>query len=145
MNKPLALQHPLDGAAITLSGLCLVHCLALPVAAGFLPLLARWAEAEWVHLAFAALALPVTGLALWRTHRRAPLPGALLAMAGGGLALLLAGAMGWPAHALETPLTVAGALLLAATHLCNLRRHPHGGCARPGQAAPVGRDPGPPA
>lgn len=112
----------LDAGAVTLSGLCLLHCLALPLLASALPLFGAWADAEWVHLLFVAIALPLTGYALWRAARRRPLPALAWAAAGTGLALLLAGALALPSHEWETPLTVAGSLLLAATHLWNARR-----------------------
>ena len=41
-----------DGFAISLSGLCLVHCLVLPVVSAGLPIVGAWAEAEWLHKAF---------------------------------------------------------------------------------------------
>ncbi len=132
MPVPLPRPHAFDHAAIGLSGVCVVHCLLLPLAAAFLPLLSAWAEAEWVHLLFVAIAIPLTTAALWRSHRRRPLPAAIVLLASAGLALLTLGAFGWPLHALETPLTVAGALLLAGGHLWNLRRqHGAGACARP--------------
>lgn len=64
----------LDASAVALSSLCLLHCLALPLLAAALPLFGAWAEAEWVHAVFVAIALPVTGFALWRAHRQHPLP-----------------------------------------------------------------------
>lgn len=117
-----------DASAITLSGLCLLHCLALPVLATLLPLLGAWSEAEWLHLLFVLIALPLTSYTLWRAHRRHRLPAALWGLATTGLTLLLAGAFGWPAHVAETPLTVAGSLMLAGTHMWNAlrRRHVHG-------------------
>ncbi|TYT26554.1 MerC domain-containing protein [Luteimonas viscosa] len=118
----------LDASAIGLSGLCLAHCLLLPVGAAMLPALAAAAEAEWLHLLFVAIALPLAMVALGRAHRRRPLPGALWLLAASGLAGLLAGAIGWPAHALETPSTIAGSLLLAAAHGWNWRRRPHPAC-----------------
>lgn len=114
-----------DGVAMSLSGLCLVHCLALPVLAVSLPFLGVLAEAEWVHWLFVALAVPVSALALFAAPgRRAP---ALLAGAVAGLALLAAGAAGWPAHQYETLLTVTGGLMLATVHALNWRRarRPH--------------------
>ncbi|MET0288661.1 MAG: MerC domain-containing protein [Pseudoxanthomonas sp.] len=114
-----------DASALGLSSLCLLHCLALPVLAAVLPALASWAEAEWVHLVFAAIAVPLAGLALWRSHRVRPLPVGLIALAALGLAGLMLGASGWPSHAAETPFTVAGSLLLAWAHLWNWRRRPH--------------------
>jgi len=116
----------LDAGAIALSSLCLLHCLALPLLAAALPLLGAWAEAEWVHALFVAIAAPVTVFALWRAHRQHRLPALAMASAAAGLGLLLGGALGWPSHASETPMTVAGSLLLAATHVWNAwRRHRH--------------------
>lgn len=114
-----------DASAMALSGLCLAHCLLLPLLASLLPLLGRWSEAEWVHIVFAGIAVPLSGYTLWRAQRRQPLSTAVWAVAFVGLASLLLGALGWPEPTLETPLTVAGSLLVAATHLRNLQRHPH--------------------
>ena len=113
-----------DAAAIGLSVLCLAHCLILPLAAGFLPLLGAWTEAEWVHWAFVAMAAPVS---LWTlTRGRGNDPSATtVALAVVGVALLLSGAAGYPDHELEGPLTVAGGLSLAAAHLINWRRRSH--------------------
>lgn len=116
----------LDAGAVALSGLCLLHCLALPLLAAALPLLGVWAEADWVHALFVAVAAPMTGFALWRAHRQQRLPALAMVTAAAGLGLLLAGALGWPNHASETPMTVAGSLLLASTHVWNAwRRHRH--------------------
>ena len=54
----------MDPAAMALSGLCLVHCLALPALSLALPLMGVWAQAEWVHLVVIALAAPLAILAL---------------------------------------------------------------------------------
>ena len=117
-----------DVSAIGLSALCLVHCLLLPVVAALLPVLAAAGEAEWMHLLFVVLAVPLATAALWRAHGLRPLPGPLLALAGTGITGLLAGALGWPSEALETPLTVAGGVLLASAHVWNWRRRPHPAC-----------------
>lgn len=119
------LRRVLDGTAVGLSGLCMVHCLALPVAAGFLPLAGAWAEAEWVHLAFLAAAVPTSILALWKSGGWAdPVTAGLAAVGLSGLAM---GAVAFPSHDWETALTVAGGLLLAAAHVRNWRRgHRHG-------------------
>lgn len=105
----------LDGSAIGLSGLCLLHCLALPVAAGFAPLLGVWSEAEWVHLAFVALAAPISAGALVLARPRRP---AAIALAATGLGLLIAALF---FHEAETLMTVAGGLTLATGHLVNWR------------------------
>ena len=117
----------LDGLAVSLSGLCLVHCLLLPVFAASLPVWGAWARAEWVHWAFLVVAAP-TSLGALLPGVRAGRGHGLVALAGLGLALLAAGALGWPAAAAEKPLSVAGGVLLACAHLLNWRRalHPHG-------------------
>lgn len=112
-----------DAVAISLSGLCLIHCLALPFLVGFLPLLGSWAEAEWVHAGFVGLAVPVS---IW-TLSRAPrdtLPKIVVVLAAVAFVFLIGGAAGYPDEALETPLTVAGGLALALAHLINWRRRP---------------------
>ena len=113
-----------DAVAISLSGLCLAHCLALPLAAGFLPVLGAWAEAEWVHWAFVALAAPVSLWTLTRPQAK-PLSPMTAGLAVIGLGLLVAGAAGYPDHDRETALTVVGGLALAAAHLINWRRQTH--------------------
>ncbi|WGM45888.1 hypothetical protein KOAAANKH_00753 [Brevundimonas sp. NIBR10] len=112
-----------DLVAISLSSLCLVHCLALPLVAGLLPLAGAWAEAPWVHWTFAAFAAPVSAWTLSRPHPRRPAWGAI-GLATLGLCLLVAGAAEFPSHALETPITVSGGLLLATAHGLNWRRRP---------------------
>jgi hypothetical protein len=109
----------LDGSAIGLSGLCLVHCLALPVVAAVSPMLGVWSQAEWVHLTFVLLAAPLSAAALVMTRPRRP---AAMALAAGGLALLAAALF---FHEAETAMTVAGGLILASGHLVNWRGRLH--------------------
>ena len=94
-----------DFAAIGLSFLCMIHCLALPVAASLLPLFGAFAEAPWVHWAFAATAAPIAAWTLTRPDAH--------------------GRREWPSHELETPVTVSGGLMLAVAHLLNWRCRPH--------------------
>jgi hypothetical protein len=115
-----------DVSAISLSALCLIHCLALPVLVGVLPVLSAWQSAKWVHILFVAIALPLTTFALWRSHRRHALPRALMFMAAGGILGLAIGSLGWPDESFEVPVTVAGSLLLASAHLWNWSRHSRG-------------------
>lgn len=110
-----------DFVAISLSGLCMAHCLALPLAAALLPMAGAWAEAEWVHWVFALTASPISLWTLTRRPRVTPLVlGAL------GLGLLFCGAAAFPSHEAETVVTVAGSLCLAAAHIANWLRRPHG-------------------
>jgi len=93
----------------------------LPVLVGSLPLLAAWAEAEWMHIGFVSLAVPVS---LWTLSRppRDSLPKGAVILALIGCALLISGAIAAIDDALETLLTVVGGLSLAAAHLINWRR-----------------------
>ena len=111
-----------DASAIGLSGLCLLHCLALPLLGALLPALAAWSHAEWVHAAFVLLAFPLAGLALWRSHRGRPLPARLGALSACGLIARTLGVLGWPAEPWETPIPVAGSVMLAGAHVWNWRR-----------------------
>ena len=102
----------IDGSAIALSSLCLIHCLLLPVMSAALPIAGVWAEAEWVHKAFVIAALPIAFLAL--ASRRINLGiGALIAL---GCVLLVAGAFVEAWHDYEVLLTTFGAVLLAVGH-----------------------------
>lgn len=108
----------LDLSAITLSGLCVVHCLA-----GSLLLAAAAAGGDWLghdaHVWGLALALPLATLALGRglvRHGRA-----LVALTGAtGLLLMLASLLAGHGEA-ELPLSLAGVGLLALAHFWNLR------------------------
>ena len=113
----------LDGSAIGLSTLCLIHCLALPVAAALLPMLGAWAEAEWLHILFVAVAAPLSAFALLGSAHGGRAPASLMGLAAIGVGLLAFGAFAAPSEAMETPLTVAGSLCLASAHIWNwLRR-----------------------
>jgi len=118
----MARSATLDASAITLSGLCLIHCLALPVAASTLTVAGALAEMEWLHRSFVVAAVPLTAYAIVRGQRRAGHIGFSLA-AMVGLGLLVAGAFVEALHDFETPLTVAGAIVLASAHAWRWRQH----------------------
>lgn len=120
------MQRPLDAAGVSLSALCLVHCLALPLVAAALPIAADLAEAEWIHWAVIATAAPVTILAIRSILREKPVRGRIPILAAGGLGLLVLGVLGIPTAASETAMTVTGGLTLASAHILNWRRaHKH--------------------
>jgi len=104
-----------DRAATALSGLCIFHCLALPVAASAAPFLAAMAEAEWVHIFFASLAVVISASVPFRDSRARTL--AFLAPAGLGIVFLIAGVFATRLGTDETLLTVVGGVLLAAAHI----------------------------
>lgn len=101
-----------------LSFLCLVHCLVLPWMAALLPVTLLLNESAHIWL-FLALA-PATVLAAssgFRTYRR-HLPSTLMAT---GVLVVGVSAFTSINEALEVTLTVAGSLLLIASHIYNGR------------------------
>lgn len=105
---------------MALSGLCLVHCLLLPVAIAIIPFLGQVDESHF-HLQMLVLVLPVSGIALLLGFRRhgdrriivAGIVGLLLLVVGGTLAHSLYGVVA------DRTLTILGSLILAATHYRN--------------------------
>jgi hypothetical protein len=111
-----------DRLGMALSGLCLVHCMALPLAVALLPVLAASglgpiAEAEWIHAALLVPAVVVSGGVLGRRAYAVRWLGLLLAA---GL-VALGGALFAPEESQERALTVGGAGLLILAHWLNLR------------------------
>lgn len=113
----------LDGLALTLSTICLVHCLALPVTLTLLPTLgAGVLEHDDFHRLMLYVGLPTSLLALGigcRRHRRLD----VAVLGGTGLALLVFAVYAvhdWHGE-LELYVTVAGSLILATAHILNFR------------------------
>ena len=110
----------IDAAAISLSGLCLIHCLALPFLASAIPFLGAAADMEWLHKAFVLMAAFLVVFAL-ATAQKHPSRTPFLMLASTGLGLLFAGAFVEALHDHETLLTTIGAVLLASAHLIRWR------------------------
>ena len=105
-----------DGTAIGLSIACLVHCLAVPTLLAVAPwLVPPLLEDERFHTLAVTIALPLSALALAGTLRARP---RIVFLAAGGLGMMMLATLLHDEH-LETPLTVAGATLLAFAHLRN--------------------------
>lgn len=126
------MSSALDSLAIALSGLCLVHCLALPVLIALFPLLGvGLIDHESFHQVILIAVVPTTTIALgsgYIRHRYKRV--AVLGIAGVAALVFAAFALhSLHAHAMETWLTVAGGLMLAFAHVLNYRRcshHKHG-------------------
>ena len=110
----------LDGAAVGLSALCLVHCLALPLLVAGLPFLAQFSEGH-LHAQMIVIVVPLSIIALglgFRHHGRLRI---LLAGAAGMLTLIIGATV---AHAqlglvADRLFTITGALILASAHFYN--------------------------
>lgn len=104
-----------DAAGIGLSGLCLVHCLGLPVLISLSPAL-MWMENELIHIGLASVALIVwlTVLPKWPTGQSGLV---VKTIALAGLGLLFLGALWEVSETFEKVVTSIGAVTLAASHL----------------------------
>ena len=125
VNQP---KIALDRFAIFLSGLCLLHCLALPFAALLGPALGRWlldTETD-VHWLLLALAVPVSLWALARGYRAHPRVFNLV-LGIAGLCAMFLGASHWLGEDYEVALTVTGVVAVMIAHIRNalaqLRAH----------------------
>lgn len=119
----------LDRVGLSLSGLCAVHCLLLPLLLAALPLTAAHALHDWMHPALVLVAAPVGATAL-RSGLRVHGSRGIAAWIGVGLVLVL-GALPWHfwlgLHG-EGALTLTGSLCLAVGHglnWMNSRRSTH--------------------
>ena len=116
-----------------LSGLCLIHCLALPVIVALLPALGGIAHDEWVHKVLIGMAAPLTGFTLYRTGgwKRWNVVGFALF----GLSLLALAAFNRQYESVELAFSVVGAGYVAMAHLINYwdhqERHASQACACP--------------
>lgn len=109
----------LDAYAITLSILCLIHCLAPIFIPLSLPLLSELFEEQITHRVLVIMALPASVFVLLRAPR--PIrPAAFIPLAVLGSVSLLGGAFIDALERCETALTVAGAAALAAAHALRL-------------------------
>ena len=114
----------LDGAAVALSVLCLVHCLALPFIVVGLPFLSQFSDGH-LHAQVLVVVLPLSVMALsfgFRRHRD------LRIVAAGALGMLLLATGATFAHTqlvltADRAFTIAGSLILATAHWKNTRRN----------------------
>lgn len=125
MSNNLIKSISLDRLGITLSGICIVHCLFTPVALTIFPIfaLSSFAEDILFHQLMLWLVLPTSSIALFigcRKHRnlRIAVSGIL-----GMLTLVLVAFLG---HEILSPMvekvmTSVGGLILAYSHFLNYR------------------------
>jgi hypothetical protein len=111
----------LDRAAVVMSGLCLVHCLAIPFALLLGPIASQWLTSSetQVHWILLALALPISLVALWRGFRRHRSQFTfVLGMLG--LLLMFIGVSHLLGESWEIALTVIGVTALLIAHVRNM-------------------------
>ena len=115
----LTLSRPrLDGFAMGLSGLCLVHCVATAVLLAFVSAAGSFLGSPVIHEVGLTLAMTLAAVALGRgifEH------GFMMPSAVGGLGLgVMAGALTLPHDGGEALATVFGVMIVALGHRLNL-------------------------
>ena len=110
----------LDGTAVALSALCLVHCLVFPFIIAGLPFLAGFDEGH-LHAQMLVVVLPLSIFALSVGFRRHRSLRVVAAGAAGMLLLTIGGTIAHDHYGLlaDRLLTVSGALTLATAHFYN--------------------------
>ncbi len=113
-----------DKLAISLSFLCTLHCLLLPLLVTLLPALSSLAlDSEWFHYAMVLMVIPLSFFALTlgckkHHHYR------ILGLGGSGVLLLIAAVLfghDLGGEIVEKILTVIGASMVALGHVINYR------------------------
>ncbi len=116
----------LDNAAVALSGICLLHCLTLPILIAALPFLGRYDEAHF-HAQMLLVALPVSVIAFMSGFRRHHVK-SVVAWGMAGMLLLAFGAtVVHSSYGIVADRIVTGcaALILAFAHYFNNRFSRH--------------------
>ncbi len=128
--SPLPEAHPavqpvpngMDRFAITLSGLCLLHCLLIPVVLAMAPAFSSLVlgTETTVHWVFLGMAVPTSVWALWRGYGRCQHLRALV-LGIAGLLVMFLGVSHLFDPRLEVPLTLVGVTMVVVAHVLNLR------------------------
>ncbi len=125
-NSGVNISTSWDKAAVILSGLCLVHCLALPVFVAIVPLVSELGGGH-LHAQMLVLVIPVSVFAFvlgFRRHGSRTIAGFGVL----GMAVLALGGTYVHSHygiAADRAVTVAGSAILAMAHFFNSRRARH--------------------
>lgn len=128
------MRDKLDAVGLGLSGLCVAHCLLVPLLVILIPALSTsFIESEWAHIILVGFALPVSLFAFWHGLgcHKCFYPGLIGIV---GLALMTVVFLVPVEELAETLLTLAGATLLAIGHLYNQRLLSAGGPSGPQEA-----------
>ena len=112
-----------DATAITLSFLCAIHCLVLPLVLALLPSMTSSLTDEHFHRWMVVAVIPVSSFSLvmgWKRHKRYF---AIVTGSAGLLLLIFTGYFGEEGLSAlwEKSLTFLAAVVIAIAHLCNFR------------------------
>jgi hypothetical protein len=114
-------QQRLDALGLAISGVCLVHCIALPLAAVAIPAFTLGLGEQSnhaFHWLLLGLALPISSLALWRGAVRYR-DWRWFWLGSAGLVAMAVGVLHLFGTQSEVPLTSIGVVMLAIAHLKN--------------------------
>lgn len=119
--NPTSSDTLLDRIGIALSGLCMVHCLFLPMLIPFLTMLSTFAESELTHLVLALLIVPTVVFAAWRGYALHGKSVVVWLLLSGTLAVVIAMFAGeqFSNEPLEAGITTLGSVLMIAGHWQN--------------------------
>jgi len=122
-EKNLSISVIWDKLGLSLSALCAIHCLFVPVLIALLPLSPVALTIEhWMHPLFAVLIAPTIFYAVRRSHFNRRIVGLLTI----GFVFVLAGWLVgdyWLGHEFETVSTLIGSIFLILGHWQNYRHH----------------------
>lgn len=108
-----------DGTGVLVSGLCVMHCLLLPLAAGAWPVVGlEFLAREATHRTLVCMLIGAGLLAFmpgYRRHKRLFIP--VLGLLG--LAVVTCSTLPMVGEDWEIPLTLSGSLILIGAHLSN--------------------------
>ena len=134
-----------DGLAVLLSGICLVHCLAVPLIVGLFPLLvAGILDHRQFHQVLLYLVLPTSIIGLWLGYRR-HYKFYIAVIGVAGVAILVAITLfvhDQVDSGTEIIIASAGGIIVALSHILNLVEARKTSCTEagcilgPGQAGP---------
>ncbi|MBJ89033.1 MAG: hypothetical protein CMO98_04150 [Woeseia sp.] len=112
----------LDQGAVALSGLCLLHCLFLPLTIAGLPFFSRFSD-NHLHVEMLVVVIPISVIALWAGFRIHQNISIVISGLVGLLLLTIGGTIMHAAHGeiADRVLTVMGSVILALTHYRNYR------------------------
>ena len=126
MDNSSGRSEVLDKVAVALSGLCMLHCLALPVAIAVLPFLGQWSD-DHFHVQMLIVVIPVSVVALALGFRRHRHTGVVVAGTVSLIIIIIGGTIAHDHYGIvvDRTLTIVGSLALAITHYRNFRLSRH--------------------
>lgn len=118
---PLPNTSVFDRIGITLSGICAIHCLVLPMLLPFMGMMTGIIESEWTHGILALFIVPTVVFTAWRGYKHHGKLEIIWLLGIGALAVVAALFVGehLANESIETAVTTLGSVLLITGHWKN--------------------------